>query len=82
MDSNSSLREKRRQLGLSQERAGQLLGVAQSSISRLESGKQSPSLWLALKIEKILGLDVSCWGQNLKPGRGQLPNTPEAQADP
>ncbi|HUY31398.1 MAG TPA: helix-turn-helix transcriptional regulator [Pirellulales bacterium] len=45
----------RRELGLTQQKLAQLAGVRQETLSRLESGKHSPTVRTVEKIEKALG---------------------------
>ena len=47
--------------GLSQESLGAELGVDHNWVSMLEMGKASPSLELAVKIERMTGIRASEW---------------------
>ena len=48
----------RKQLGLSQENLSQLSGVAQSTISRIESGKIMPGLHTLMILADVMGISV------------------------
>lgn len=56
---SGKLRELRKQKGLTQEQLAISTGLPQSHISRLESGKHSPSRITLEKIAKALDVDVS-----------------------
>jgi predicted transcriptional regulator len=62
--------KERRALGLSQERLAQLAGLRQETLSRLESGKHSPTVRTVEKIERAL--------QSVKPDcRRQTASSPK-----
>jgi len=48
----------RKQKGLSQTQLAKLIGVAQSTIAMIETGKIMPSLRTALRLSRILGVPV------------------------
>lgn len=52
--SGEAIREKRKELGLSQLRAAEQLGITQSRLSRIENGKTVPSGELKAKLERWL----------------------------
>ena len=53
------LRERRRELGHTQEQAAAILGVGQGTVSRVEQGQSRFSLDLVAPIAAYLGVDVS-----------------------
>jgi putative transcriptional regulator len=52
------LKEHRVKINVNQFEMGQLVGVSRQTISLIERGDYSPSITLALKIAKILGVTV------------------------
>ena len=52
------LKEYRARLGVNQQEMGALVGTSRQTISQIERGDYSPSVTLALKIEKICGAKV------------------------
>jgi transcriptional regulator with XRE-family HTH domain len=53
------VRRKRREMGISQERLGELSGQSRNYINRLETGNiQTPTLPIAERIATALGVDV------------------------
>jgi len=50
------LRALRKRQGLSQNELGNMLGVAQSFVARIENGRQKPSVDLILKISYIFNV--------------------------
>ena len=54
----SRIREIRRQKGLRQVDLARMVGVFQSEISEIECGKRVPSVYLAKKIAKALGVSL------------------------
>jgi putative transcriptional regulator len=52
------IREVRKQKGLRQIDLAKMIGVFQSEISEIECGKRMPSVYLAKKIAKALGVGV------------------------
>lgn len=45
----------RKELGMSQKELAKLAGVSRQTINSLENGKYNPSLFLAIKISRLLG---------------------------
>ena len=58
-DFHKILREKREKEGLTQEEMAKKLGIKESLYKKLEEGDVKPSLDLAKKIEKILGVKLT-----------------------
>lgn len=54
----NSLKEYRAGAGLNQQQLGKLAGVSRQTISLIERGDYSPSVKLAIKIARILGVSV------------------------
>ena len=54
----NQLAKYRKQKGLSQTQLAKLIGVAQSTIAMIETGKITPSLRTALKLARVLGTTV------------------------
>ena len=54
----STLRARRKSLGLSQEQVAALTGKAQSQIARLEAGKEDPRLSSVVQIARSLGTEL------------------------
>lgn len=54
------LRRERTAAGLSQQQLGELVGVDQSVIARLERGQRPPSIEMARKLGRALGILPSC----------------------
>jgi putative transcriptional regulator len=52
------IREIRKQRGLRQVDLARIVGVFQSEISEIECGKRKPSIYLAKKIAKALGVSL------------------------
>lgn len=52
------LKEYRARIGVNQQEMGKLVGVSRQTISQIERGDYSPSITLALKIVKVLGVNV------------------------
>jgi putative transcriptional regulator len=52
------IRDVRRQKGLRHVDLGKMVGVFQSEISEIECGKRVPSIYLAKKIAKALGVSL------------------------
>jgi HTH-type transcriptional regulator / antitoxin HipB len=52
------VRERRRELGLSQEDLAGVIGVHRMFVSQLESGKRSMRLESVLRLVQALGLDI------------------------
>ena len=52
------IKERRVELGMSQERLAQLAGIGQSTISEIEAGKHNPTVDVALCIARALGKTV------------------------
>jgi transcriptional regulator with XRE-family HTH domain len=55
----TSLRRKRKAADITQEELARRVGLRQSNLSRIEHGKQQPTLRVALAIAEHLGVDVS-----------------------
>lgn len=53
------LRRKRLAADITQEELARRVGLKQSNLSRIEHGKQQPTLRVALAIAKELGVDVA-----------------------
>ena len=53
------LKNRREQQGLSKYRVGQISGLHQSSIGKIEAGQQSPTLFTLLKIARALDVTLS-----------------------
>lgn len=51
----TNIREYRKEVGLSQQKLGDLTGVTRQTINALENARYNPSLLLAYRITKILG---------------------------
>ncbi len=51
----TSLRRKRMAAGLTQEQLAKCVGLKQSNLSRIEHGRQQPTLRVALAIARALG---------------------------
>lgn len=60
------LKAYRREQGILQSAFAEMLGTTQTTISKLESGKITPNLALAHKIEVATGgaVPMSCWVQH------------------
>ena len=54
----NQLKEYRAKINVNQYEMGQLVGVSRQTISQIERGDYSPSVTLALKIAKVLGVPV------------------------
>ena len=52
------LKEYRAKIGVNQQQMGKMAGVSRQTISQIESGDQSPSVTLALKIAKVFDASV------------------------
>lgn len=49
------IKERRAELGMSQEQLARACGIGQSTVSEIEDGKHSPTLDVAFKIADALG---------------------------
>lgn len=58
MPLNNRLKEYRARINVNQTEMGRLVGVSRQTISQIERGDYSPSVTLALKIAKVLGVRV------------------------
>ncbi|KHS55802.1 XRE family transcriptional regulator [Terrisporobacter othiniensis] len=58
MPLNNRLKEYRTRINVNQTEMGRLVGVSRQTISQIERGDYSPSVTLALKIAKVLGVRV------------------------
>ncbi|MDO5847995.1 MAG: helix-turn-helix transcriptional regulator [Methanobrevibacter sp.] len=54
----TNIKELRKEVGLSQQKLGDLVGVTRQTINALENARYNPSLLLAYKITKILEKDL------------------------
>lgn len=52
------LKEYRAGLGVNQQEMGRLVGVSRQTISQIERGDYSPSVTLALKLARVIGVKV------------------------
>lgn len=57
-NASTSLRRLRMAADITQEELARRVGLKQSNLSRIEHGKQQPTLRVALAIAKELGVDV------------------------
>lgn len=55
---NNKLRSRREAASLDQARLASLAGVTQATVSRIESGAQTPSVAIALRLASTLGVSV------------------------
>lgn len=60
-DEDITLQQLLKQKKVTQKELGKCLGVTQSNISRICTGKQMPTLRQALRLEEVLGIPVSYW---------------------
>lgn len=58
MPLHNHLKEYRAKLKVNQTEMGNLVGVSRQTISQIERGDYSPSITLALKIAKVLNVNV------------------------
>jgi putative transcriptional regulator len=58
VDFKNRIREVRRQRGLRQVDLARMVGVFQSEISEIECGKRIPSVYLAKRIARALGVSI------------------------
>ena len=58
MPLNNRLKEYRARINVNHTEMGSLVGVSRQTISQIERGDYSPSVTLALKIAKVLGVRV------------------------
>ena len=58
MPLNNRLKEHRAKINVNQTEMGRLVGVSRQTIGQIERGDYSPSVTLALKIAKVLGVSV------------------------
>jgi len=49
----NSVKEYRKQLGLTQEQLGELVGTSRQAINAIETEKNEPSIWLAYDIARV-----------------------------
>ena len=54
----NNIREKRRELGLSQEELAKRCGVSRQTVNAIENNKYDPTLALAFKLARELGTTV------------------------
>lgn len=57
----TQLREWIERRGIQQNEAADILGIDQSFVSHILSGRRTPGLRRAVKIERITGIPVSSW---------------------
>jgi putative transcriptional regulator len=55
----NKIREFRKEKGWRQVDLAQKLGILQSEVSDIETGKRKPNIYLAKRIAKVLGRDVN-----------------------
>jgi putative transcriptional regulator len=55
----NKIREFRKERGWRQVDLAQRLGILQSEVSDIETGKRKPNIYLAKRIAKVLGKDVN-----------------------
>lgn len=55
---NNNLKEVRMRLSLSQEELGRITGISRTTVGRIERGQYMPSLRLAFRLAKKLGLRI------------------------
>lgn len=58
-DFGHRLRERRKQLGLSQDAVADVIGVNRRVVGELERGKPTVQLIIALRVAEALGIDVT-----------------------
>lgn len=51
----TNIKEYRKEIGISQQKLGDMAGVTRQTINALENARYNPSLLLAYRITKILG---------------------------
>ena len=54
----NNVKQLRKQAGLRQEDLAQMLGVSRQTINAIENNKYDPTLALAMKLARLLGLHV------------------------
>lgn len=59
-----TLRDHRKKLNLSQSEMAKMLGITQPYLSQIENGLRKPSLEMALKISKELGVEPDIFFQS------------------
>lgn len=64
----NNIREKRRELGLSQEELAKRCGVSRQTVNAIENNKYDPTLSLAFQLARELGTTVDGL---FRPGEGQ-----------
>lgn len=52
------VRDRRKALGLSQQQLAIKVGISGSAISDIENNRHDPSIWIAMRIAKVLGCSV------------------------
>ena len=55
---DNGIRTRRKELGLSQEELARQCGVSRQTVNAIENNKYDPTLSLAFRLAKILGLTV------------------------
>lgn len=58
IDIISRIKEKRKELGLTQQELGKRVGVSRQAINAIETDKFDPSIWLAYDIAKFFGMTI------------------------
>lgn len=53
-----NIREKRKQLGISQKELAEACGITQSTLCDIEMGRSKPSIKIAIKIAETLHIDI------------------------
>lgn len=57
-DDSVRIRSRRTEVGISQARLGEIVGVSRQTIVSMESGDYAPSVYLALRVAGALGTTV------------------------
>ena len=73
-----TIRELRREKGLTQGKLGEILGVSPKTIAAYESGKTKPGARVAARIRELYGVAVETAG---KTAEQAAPQIPERQAE-
>jgi y4mF family transcriptional regulator len=55
----AALRERRRQVGITQAQLADATGVSRQTIIEIERGKPNARLYIALRLAQMLGIDVT-----------------------
>ena len=57
-DMENSIRNRRKELGLSQEELAKKCGVSRQTVNAIENNKYEPTLWLAFRLAREFQLKV------------------------